>query len=184
MINVPKRIHYYGSMTDITMLEKGELYKNLKDSRIIMICCFDPFELGFYKYTFRYFCKEDKTQEMTDGTERIYLNVKGTAGNIDMGLKEFLNYVAGESSEDLFVKKIDEAVQMAKKNKYWRREYMILRMRDLEKLEEGREEGRREGCEEIILTMLKKNMAPEDISRMTDFPVERILAVRNRKLIH
>lgn len=68
--------------------------------------------------------------------------------DVSKELTAFLNYAAGCVSEDPFVKKLDEAVKEAKRNREWRREYMTLLMRDQENIEKGRKEGRREGRKE------------------------------------
>ena len=76
-----------------------------------------------------------------DETHKIFLNAKGASKNVSPSLRAFLEYVAGNKSEDPFVKKLDEAVVKAKKNEEWRREYMTLLMRDRENVEKGRAEG-------------------------------------------
>ena len=48
------------------------------------------------------------------------------------------------------MRKLEDAVREAKRNREWRHEYMTLLMRDLENLEKGREEGRKEGIKEGI----------------------------------
>ncbi len=65
-------------------------------------------------------------------------------------MKAFLDYVAGKKSEDLFVKRLEEAVKAAKKNREWRHEYMTLLMRDQENIEKGIEQGIRQGIERSI----------------------------------
>ena len=49
--------------------------------------------------------------------------------------------MAGKKSDDDFVKKLEEAVKEAKKNREWRHEYMTLLMRDQENMEKGMEKG-------------------------------------------
>lgn len=82
---------------------------------------------------------------MGDETHKIFLNAQGASKNVSPQLKAFLQYVAGNLSEDPFVKKLDNAVIKAKNNEEWRREYMTLLMRDRENLEKGRAEGLAEG---------------------------------------
>ena len=48
----------------------------------------------------------------------------------------FLDYVAGKKSDNDFVKRLDEEVRQARKNREWRHEYMTLRIRDMGNLEE------------------------------------------------
>ena len=59
-------------------------------------------------------------------------------------LKAFLDYVAGRKTDDKkdsYVKRLDEAVKEAKRNREWRHEYMTLLMRDRENREIGMEVG-------------------------------------------
>lgn len=47
----------------------------------------------------------------------------------------------GKKPDDGFVKKLEEAVKEAKKNREWRHEYMTLLMRDQKNIEKGIEQG-------------------------------------------
>ena len=81
----------------------------------------------------------------------------------------FLDYVAGKKSDNDFVKRLDEEVRQARKNREWRHEYMTLRIRDLENLEEGikigeekgikigEERGRAEGVFRSLDNLLQNN---------------------------
>ena len=96
-------------------------------------------------YTFKNFCAEEPKLELGDGTGKIFLSAKGTQEDISGNPKAFLDYVAGKKSENDFVKRLEEEVKQARKNREWRHEYMTLPIRDLENLEQGRAEGRTEG---------------------------------------
>ena len=61
--------------------------------------------------------------------------------NVSKEPRTFLDYVCGKPSEDLFVRKLEEAVKEAKKNREWRHEYMTLLMRDQENIEKGIQKG-------------------------------------------
>ena len=63
-------------------------------------------------------------------------------------LRAFLDYVAGKKSDDDFVRKLEEAVKKARKNREWRHEYMTLLMRDQENIEKGIQQGREEGIQQ------------------------------------
>ena len=84
-----------------------------------------------------------------DGTVTMFLRTKGTANDIPLPLKHFLDYVDGQPPADDFVKEIDNEVMMAKRREDWRREYMTLNIliaREKKKSEEqGRVIGRNEG---------------------------------------
>ena len=75
----------------------------------------------------------------------------------------FLNYLAGRGGSSSFVKRLDEAVKKAKDREEWRMEYMTLFMRDREKFEEGRAEGRAESHISIIRKMIAKDYSREAI---------------------
>ena len=114
----------------------------MNDSYIIFICLSDLFGKGRYRYSFENICKEDTEVMLNDGAKKIFLNADGKKGDISEELKAFLDYVAGRPSEDAFVKKLESAVEKAKKNRKWRREYMTLLMRDRENQKIGKEIGK------------------------------------------
>ncbi len=167
---LPKRMRYYESTADMQILEKGKSYSELKDSYIIMICPFDFFNKGRHIYTFTNRCKEDYSIELGDGTTKIFLNSAGTLDDISdrPKLKAFLNYIAGIVTDDKYIQKLDNAVKLAKMNKVWRREYMTLKMRDLENQEigeeRGRAEGRAEGKQETLALSIKNIVDSFDVS--------------------
>ncbi len=111
-----------------------------------MICPFDFYEKGRHIYTFANICREDNGIELGDGTTKIFLCAGGTMDDISHRprLKAFLDYISGTVTDDEYVQKLDKAVKIAKANKEWRREYMTLKMRDLENQEIGRKEGQQE----------------------------------------
>ena len=172
--NLPKRIRYYGSMADMQMLEKGVVYDELVESYVVMICLFDLYGEGRYMYTFTNRCKENPELEMGDGTTRIVLNATGTKEDISPKLKAFLSYVAGNAVEDEYVKKLDEAVQKARQNKKWRREYMVINMRDLEQQAMGAKRRDREK----IAEMLQDGKTPEEIESFCKYPMTLIEEVQ------
>ena len=173
--SLPKRLRYYGSMADSMMLDKGMPYSRLRDSYVIIIGLSDPYGEGRHRYTFTNRCTEDTRIEMGDGTVKIFLNAKGDA---DGRLRAFLDYVAGKPSDDGYVKKLDRAVQKARANKEWRREYMTLMQRDLENQEIGREEERREQ----IADMLRKGRTPEAIADFCGYPLELVQRIQQEAL--
>lgn len=145
---LPKRSRYYHSMLDLQLIDKGQTYAKLKPSFVIFICLSDMFGAGRHKYTFETVCREDRTIWLGEERTTIFLNADSQMEDVSKELTAFLNYAAGCVSEDPFVKKLDEAVKEAKRNREWRREYMTLLMRDQENIEKGRKEGRREGRKE------------------------------------
>lgn len=152
---IPKRARYYQSMIDLQMIDKGQHYKHLKPGYIIFICPFDAFGKGLHRYTFKEICQEEKTLQLGDGSTKIFLNAKGKINDASKELKAFLDYVAGEKTEDAFVEKLEEAIKKAKQNREWRHEYMTLLMRDQENIEKGMEKGMEKGIEKTLLLIQK-----------------------------
>ena len=98
--------------------------------------------MGRHIYTFENLCKEDNSIALNDGTTKIFLNASGKMDDTSKELRAFLDYVAGKESDDAFVRKLEEAVKQARKNREWRHEYMTLLMRDQENIEKGMEKGK------------------------------------------
>lgn len=136
---LPKRSRYYQSMIDLQLIDKGQLYDELKRSYVIFICPFDLYGKGRHIYTFENICKEDGSIFMGDEAVKIFLNAKGTLDDVSDELEAFLDYVAGKKPKDAFVERLEEAVKEAKKNREWRHEYMTLLMRDKENVKIGEE---------------------------------------------
>ena len=126
-------------MIDLQLIDKGQLYDELKRSYVIFICPFDLYGKGQHIYTFENICKEDGSIFMGDEAVKIFLNAKGTLDDVSDELKAFLDYVAGKKPKDAYVERLEEAVKEAKKNREWRHEYMTLLMRDQENVKKGEE---------------------------------------------
>ncbi len=167
--NLPKRSRYYQGMIDLNLIEKGDSYKNLNQSYVIFICCFDLFGRNQCMYTFENRCIEEPDIPLEDGTVKIFLNSKGNLSGKSTTLKAFLSYINnGTLSEDSFITSLDYEVKKAKENLEWRREYMTLFMRDQENQELGRTEGRSEGkllnTIALVRKKLVKGLSSEDIA--------------------
>ena len=85
---LPLRTRYYQSMIDVDNLLKGEDYSNLKESFIIFICQFDPFDAKLPCYTFKSICRENTNIELNDKTSKIIFNSTAYDKEKDV---EFLN---------------------------------------------------------------------------------------------
>ena len=146
--DLSKRSRYYQSMIDLNCIEKGESYKNLKDSYVIFICTFDPFEKGLSKYSFENICNEDSNLYLKDGTYKIFFNSKDFEKEENKLLKSFLKYVNGQKDDNAFINMINNKISKIKQNKEWRQEYMTLLMREREIAEENFEQGIKQGMQQ------------------------------------
>ncbi len=57
---------------------------------------------------------------LNDGTIKIFLNAVSDMDDTSKELRAFLDYVAEKESDDAFVRKLEEAVKQARKNREWR----------------------------------------------------------------
>jgi predicted transposase/invertase (TIGR01784 family) len=169
--NLPKRIRYYQSILDVSILKPGENYNKLNKTFVIFICNYDPFNAGQLVYTFETVCKEVPGLRLKDEAYKMILNTKGEHGIISQRLKEFMIYLDENRVTGAFSKELDDAVNAVKANEERRLEYMMLWVRDNEMRAEGREEGRAEGreegrAEERVNTLREKERAEAAESRI------------------
>ncbi len=153
--DLAKRSRYYQGMIDLNVIEKGEHYKNLKDSYVIFICTFDPFEKGLPKYSFENMCMEDKETYLKDGAYKIFFNTKAFEKEKDIYLKSFLKYIEGQIDDNDFINMINNKVAKIKDNREWRQEYMTLLMREQEIAEENFRKGIQQGIQQGIIKQIK-----------------------------
>ena len=93
--NLPLRARMYSSMMDANMLDKGLEYEVLRRSYVIFVCMFDLFERGRTKYTFKSICEEDRDLPLGDGRCIMFLNTKGSIGELGKDMDAFFDYLNG-----------------------------------------------------------------------------------------
>ena len=126
--DLSKRSRYYQSLMDIDSIKKGQSYNTLKDSYVIFICMFDPFEKGLPVYSFQNTCKENTSIKLNDRSFKVFYNATGYEKEKDAEISAFLKYLCqGEGKTNLTVA-IKNHVQELKGNESWRSEYMTLEM--------------------------------------------------------
>ena len=151
--NLPLRARMYSSMMDANMLDKGLEYERLKDSYVIFICMFDLFERGRTKYTFRSMCEEDGDLPLGDGRCIMFLNTKGSIGELGADMDAFFEYLnggvasigTGKDSGSEFVEMVDNYVLDINGDEDWRQGYMKYELNLIEKYKEGMASGEARG---------------------------------------
>lgn len=145
--NLPKRMRYYQSNIDLHILSPGVDYRELKKSYVIFICGYDPFGLNRCVYTFENRCLEVPEMALGDETTKVVVNTHGTQVGIRGELLEMLRYLnRGEITGEI-ARSLDQAVNDVKQNEERRREYMVMKLREMEIREEGLEEGMKKGTQ-------------------------------------
>lgn len=187
---LPERSRYYQSVIDMQLLERGHNYEELRKSFVIFICLKDIFGQGRHIYTFKNICQEDATLPLGDEAVKTFLNADGKLDDVSPELKAFLDYLKGKTTEsqgtkaakDPYIQELEEAVRKARRNREWRREYMMLWMRDQENVERGIEQGMKEGIQQercsIIARMLSQGFSDEQIRDICDTSDEEIAECR------
>ena len=161
--NLPRRTRFYQSMVDSENLTKGVDYEKLPDSYIIFICLDDPFTKSLVKYSFEERCLEDGTLALNDGTKKIFVNAKGTVGEVSEELKNFLDFIAGKSAEDEFTKKLKEMVEMVKQDAQTRMDYLLAKDRERQLKEQWYAAGKDTGIIGTAKTLKRLNYSPSEI---------------------
>ncbi|MBO5288117.1 MAG: Rpn family recombination-promoting nuclease/putative transposase [Spirochaetales bacterium] len=125
--NLELRTRYYQGVMDISELEKGDFFSNMKESYIIFICMFDPFGADIPIYTVKQTFAENDKLIFNDKTHKIFYNVKAfeKIAN-DVETKAFLEYLCKHQSTTKFTQSLETAVYRNKNNQNWRKDYMTL----------------------------------------------------------
>lgn len=137
----------------------------------------DVFGLGRYQYTFHNKCEEENL-DLEDGSTTIFLNTKGTVGDISNELKIFLKAIEGIFTPDEFSAILEKEVTNIKESQERTAEYMLyeLNIKEAEKrgMEIGIERGREKLLKEKINKKLKKGKSIEQIAEELEESVEVI----------
>ena len=101
-------------------------------------------------------CYDEPNLKLEDGMTKVFINAKGTVGDITPELKKFLKMVSRHEATDDFTRKLQEIIDFFHMDDNTRDSYMTLEMKILEEtkyarkiaLEEGLERGRKQGLEQ------------------------------------
>ncbi len=164
--DLPQRSRYYQNLIDADLLGRGEDYRRLNRSFVIFICMEDIFHRGRHIYTFENRCREDTELALGDGAVKIFLNPYSEMDDVTPELQRFLKYLAEGVATDEYTRKLDAAVETAKRNPRLMVEYMSYYADQADhraQLEEsraaGHAEGHAEGLEEGIEKGIEKGLA-------------------------
>ena len=205
--NIPKRTRFYQALIDAPMLKSGERgFDSLKPAYIVVICGFDLYGYGLYRYTFDNRCKELPDLVMGDECSKIILNTKGgNEAGVDRALIDFLHYVEKSSEEsvpegcDERLKHLHKKIHQIKMSEEIGVSYMKMEERDRlirdEGLRRGRAEGKAEGRAEgraegesrligIIRRKVSRGMGAAEIADLLEIPCAAAEAVTEALMLH
>ena len=189
--NIPKRTRFYQALIDAPMLKSGERgFDGLKPAYIVVICGFDLFGYGLYRYTFDNRCKEVPELVMGDECQKIILNTKGKNDHeVEKALVDFLHYVEKSSDEnvpedcDERLKHLHKKIHQIKMSEEIGVSYMKMEERDRLIRDEGLRRGRAEGDARLVNIIRRKASRGMEVSEIADLlemqraEVEAILEV-------
>ncbi len=148
--DLARRIRYYQSAIDVSVLDKNQPYEALPDTFIIFFCTFDYLEQGLPVYTFKTLCTENTKIHLADGIIKIILNSKAAEKETNPALKSFLQYMNGKAGSDSFIQKIEQRIKEVKMSEELRREYMLINSFERDARHEGWKDGIAQGRSEGI----------------------------------
>ena len=179
--NIPKRTRFYQALIDAPMLKSGERgFDSLKPAYIVVICGFDLYGYGLYRYTFDNRCKELPDLVMGDECSKIILNTKGkNEDRVDRALIDFLHYVEKSSDEnvpedcDERLKHLHKKIHQIKMSEEIGVSYMKMEERDRLIRAEGRAEGEAR-LVGVIRKKVSKSMSAADIADLLETGCEEV----------
>ena len=173
---LPLRARYYVSMLDQEAINKGEHYRELKQTYVIFICNFALFGGKRRMYTFNFRCNEDTSIKLNDNSTIVFLCSKGKSNSgIDKDIVSFLDYTNDDSQiKSDFVKEIDKRVSQLNQNPDEQGGINMYEWAFQERSDRARAEGRAEGQVELIINMIKENVPFELIAKCSKLTVEKV----------
>ena len=188
--NLPKRSRFYQALIDSNLLKPGEVgFQRLNPVYIILICPFDLFGYGLYRYTFQMQCKEVPGLSLQDDAIRIFLNTRGQhAEGVPQELIELLRYMEHTTEEvsasctSERIHNIQKRIHAIKSSEKIGVKYMQAWEEKILEQEKAREEGHASGLREGLIQKLKelvekkvqKGYSAEEIAEMLEEDIETI----------
>lgn len=167
---LPMRSRYCQSLTDVKLLNSGEIYETLPEYISIWILPYDPFGENRMLYTVRNCVEEFPELVYNDGVKKLFLYTGGEMGGTKE-LKSLLQYFGDSNARnvtDTDLEHLHNIVENVKCSQKAGKRYMTLQdMIDYEKkesFEEGVALGRKEGVRAYV-----------DLIKEMKIPTEQIL---------
>ena len=169
---LPKRAFYQQAMMTVSTYKKGEKPITIRDSYVIFVCTFDPFDCGYAYYPFSYACTLKPSLLMNEGKQIIYLNTKGINNGLDDEIYDLLLYMNGNQPQKKFAKTISEEVLDIKNDSKIKEEYMILsdaiENAWYEGTRVGEQRGEQRGIQYSILSNLSEKFSVDQVNSVSN----------------
>ena len=165
--DLPRRARMYSSYMDTGILGKGMDYRRLRDSYVVFVCKFDPLGKDRKKYAFETVCEDAGGLPLEDGRHIMFLNTKGTVGELGPDMEALFSYInGGEGSIGMetgspYVDRLDGYVRRLNMDETWRMEHMKYELSLEQRFRDGEAKGRSEGFSEGEAAGMSKGVAEE-----------------------
>ena len=147
-----KRMRYYQSAIDSSLLNKGEDYTMLTESYIIFICTKDPFDCDIPLYTIERRCIEHDIVDNFDEAHWLILNAKAWAKDTDKARSALLKYIqSSKVGDSSLIQAISHEVDRNNSDSKWRRDvmgFMTYEMHYKGQISHAEQKGFARGCAE------------------------------------
>ena len=182
--DVRKRSRFYQGMIDTPILKSGKKtrYKHLPSTTIIFITQEDIFGKDLAMYTFSERCEEVPELSLEDGTSKIFLNMTSKNGRPELiSLLQYMKNTTLENSDIIVwyerILELDRIVEEVKQSEEWEAVKMNLLEIGIEK---GIEQGIEQSRTEIIRNMLNSGLSSEEVSEVTQIPLDVVKEVERK----
>ena len=175
--NIPKRMRFYHSVLDVSMLKTGEQYRALKKTYIIFICSFDLFKRNEPLYFFENMCQNSEALKLGDETIKIVVNALAFNKAKTSELRTFLKYLTNDIAEDVLTNKIDDAVRIEQLRQAAMEYLELFSPREMDIREEGKAEGAYQTKCETAKKLLEMGIPIEKVLQGTGLTEDEILAL-------
>ena len=108
-------------------------------------------------------CYDEPNLKLEDGMTKVFINAKGTVGDITPELKKFLKMVSRHEATDDFTRKLQEIIDFFHMDDNTRDSYMTLEMKILEETKYARKIALEEGKLLEIISCVKDGLFSEEV---------------------
>ncbi len=172
---IGKRTRFYQSMLDVAALMRGQSYEELKESIIIFICRYDPFQKGIPCYTVERKCREDGSVQLKDEATLYIFNCKAYENVENRELSGLLKFIECGEAETEFTRRLQKMVEIKKENEGLKTTYLSWSLAEHDAIRKGRAEGMAEGLAAGISKGIREGRANEKLANARNLLAMKVL---------
>ena len=149
---------------------------------MIFLCTFVPFARDEKVYRFSTMCENVQVLPLGDGRCIMFLNTKGSVGELGADMDAFFEYLnggiesigKGRDSGNEFVERLDECVLDINGDEDWRQGYMKYELNLIEKYKEGEAKGETNERNRMARSLKEQGVPIEVIAKAANLSVEEV----------